>query len=42
MTIVDFTPFNETYTTALAFEWSQLNGDALITNDDDEPDGIIL
>lgn len=38
MTIMDFSPFNETYTNALAFEWSQLQADDFIKSDDEEPD----
>lgn len=38
VTIMDFSPFNETYTNALAFEWSQLQADDFIKSDDDEPD----
>lgn len=35
---MDFSPFNETYTSGLAFEWSQLNADDFIQTDDEEPD----
>lgn len=38
VTIVDFSPFSETYTTSLAFDWSQLHADDVIRSDDDEPD----
>lgn len=33
---MDFSPFNETYTNALAFEWSQLLADDFIKTDGDE------
>lgn len=35
---MDFSPFVERYTCSLAFEWSQLNSDDLIRNDDEDPD----
>ena len=35
---MDFSPFNETYTSALAFEWTQLHADDLIRVDDEDPD----
>lgn len=35
---MDFSPFSETFTTALAFDWSQLHADDLIKSDDEEPD----
>lgn len=38
VTLVDFSPFNETYTSSLAFEWSQLHSDDLIKSDDEDPD----
>lgn len=38
VTIMDFSPFNEIYTSALAFEWSQLQADDLIRTDDEDPD----
>lgn len=38
VTIMDFSPFNETYTSSLAFEWSQLHADDVIKSDDEEPD----
>lgn len=37
--LIDFSPFNEKYTTALAFDWNFLLGDEIITpNDEDESD----
>lgn len=38
VTIVDFSPFHETYTTSLAFEWSQLLADDVIKSDEEDPD----
>lgn len=35
---MDFSPFCETYTAALAFEWSQLHSDDVIKSDDEEQD----
>ena len=39
--LIDFSPFNEKFTTALAFDWSYLHGDDIIlsqNNDDEEGD----
>lgn len=38
VTIMDFSPFCETYTTALAFDWNQLHADDVIKSDDEELD----
>lgn len=38
VTIMDFSPFNETFTSSLAFEWSQLHVDNVIRADDEDPD----
>lgn len=38
VTIMDFSPFNESFTGSLAFEWSQLQADDFIRNDDEDPD----
>lgn len=35
---MDFSPFNETFTSSLAFEWSQLHVDNVIRADDEDPD----
>lgn len=35
---MDFSPFNETYTSALAFEWTQLQAEDFIRTDDEDPD----
>lgn len=35
---MDFSPFNEAHTNALAFEWSQLQANDLIRSDDEDPD----
>lgn len=35
---MDFSPFNETFTSSLAFEWSQLHNDDVIRTDDEDPD----
>lgn len=34
--ILDFSPFNEKFTAALAFDWEYLNGDEIIATNDDE------
>lgn len=37
--LMDFSPFTEKYTAALAFDWDYLNGDEVIAvNDEDECD----
>lgn len=37
--LLDFSPFYEKFTAALAFDWEYLNGDEIITvNDEDECD----
>lgn len=38
VTIMDFSPFSETFTSSLAFEWSQLHADDVIRSDDEDPD----
>ena len=38
VTIMDFSPFNEDYTNALAFEWNQLLADDFIKTDDEIDD----
>ena len=38
VTIVDFSPFTETFTNSLAFEWDSLHADDVIRSDDEEPD----
>jgi D123 len=38
VTIMDFSPFNEAYTNALAFEWSQLHSEDVIRTDEEEQD----
>jgi hypothetical protein len=39
VTIVDFSPFTETHTNSLAFEWPQLQSDDVIrTEDEDDPE----
>lgn len=35
---MDFSPFCETYTPALAFDWNQLHADDIIKSDDEELD----
>lgn len=35
---MDFSPFCETFTSSLAFEWSQLHSDDVIRTDDEDPD----
>lgn len=34
--ILDFSPFNEKFTAALAFDWEYLNGDEIIAANNDE------
>jgi hypothetical protein len=38
VTIMDFAPFNETFTSSLAFDWKQLQEDEAISTSTDEPD----
>jgi len=36
--VIDFSPFNEKFTSSLAFEWTQLQSDDVIRTIDDDPD----
>lgn len=38
VTLMDFSPFNDKFTSSLAFEWSQLHADDVIRADEEDPD----
>jgi D123 len=38
VTIMDFSPFNENYTSALAFDWKELTSENVIRTEDEEQD----